>query len=109
MSKKRLILISLIAVMIISVALAVPLFQVVFQKPIIGTIKGAEWQFIEIDGVTYTKSSDHEFSGADRGEYLGSVTNGDTTMRVFSVKEDDSERFIYTLWDWEGAFYARED
>lgn len=109
MSKKRIIITSVIFVAIIFVVLAIPLFKLIVQTPMIGTISGPESQFIEIDGVRYVETSDNEFSSADRGEYLGSVTNGNITMRVFSVKGDDSGRFIYTLWDWEGAFYARED
>lgn len=88
---------------------AIPLIKVAFQKPVIGTIKGAEHDFIEIDGVRYAQNSDNDFSGADRGEYLGSVTDGNITMRVFSVKGDDSGRYIYSLWDWDGAFYVREN
>lgn len=89
--------------------LALLLFKPVFQEPIIGTIKGPEYEVIEIDGVRYVEDLDSEFSSANRGEYLGSVTNGNITMRVFSVKGDDSGRFIYTLWNWEGAFYTREN
>lgn len=109
MQKKKIVIISIIAVVIISAVLAVPLFNMAFQRPIIGTIKGAEHDFIEIDGVRYVENSDHEFSGADRGEYLGSVTDGNITMRVFSVKGDDSGKYIYTLWDWDGAFYVQEN
>lgn len=109
MQKKKIIMISLITLAIISVVLAIPLFQSVFREPMIGTLKGPEYEVIEIDGVRYVENSDHAFSSADRGEYLGSVTNGTITMRVFSVKGDDSKTFIYALWDWEGAFYVRED
>ena len=109
MQKRKIVIISIIAVVIISVILAVPLFNMVSQRPTIGTIKGAEHDFIEIDGVRYAQNSDNDFSGADRGEYLGSVTDGNITMRVFSVKGDDSGRYIYALWDWDGAFYVREN
>ena len=109
MQKRKIVIISIIAVVIISVILAVPLFNMVSQRPIIGTIKGAEHDFIEIDGVRYAQNSDNDFSGADRGEYLGSVTDGNITMRLFSVKGDDSGRYIYALWDWDGAFYVREN
>ena len=112
MSKKRILIASVLLALSIALVSAIPLFQMAVQKPIIGTIKGSEYQWIEIDGVRYVEDHDgareHEFSGADRGAYLGSVTNGAITMRVFSVKGDDSGRFIYTLWDWDGAFYSRE-
>ena len=113
MSKKKVLIPSVLLLASIALVSAIPLFQMAVQKPIIGTIKGPECQFIEIDGVRYVEDRDgareHQFSGADRGAYLGSVTNGTITMRVFSVKGDDTGRFIYTLWDWEGAFYSREN
>lgn len=112
MSKKRILIAAVLLVVSIALVAAIPLFQMAVQKPIIGTIKGPECQWIEIDGVRYVEDRDgaraNEFSGADRGAYLGSVTNGAITMRVFSVKGDDSGKFLYTLWDWEGTFYSRE-
>lgn len=114
MPKKRIVILSSIVVVVLSAALALRFFNLASQKPIIGTISGAEYEFIEIDGVRYAADLYNEhaansFSSADRGEYLGSVTNGEITMRVFSVKGDDSGRFLYTLWDWDGAFYIRAD
>lgn len=113
MSKKRIIQISLISILMVLILLSVPFFKTIFQVPIIGTIKGAEYEFIEIDNIQYVEDSDgaraNEFSSANRGKYLGSVTNGSITMRVFSVKGDDSGKYIYALWDWDGAFYSRED
>ena len=91
MHKKRIVKISLIAILVVLILLFIPFFKTIFQVPIIGSITGAG------------------FSSADRGEYLGAVTDGNVTMRVFSVKGDNSGRYIYTLWDWDGAFYARED
>ena len=82
------------------------------QKPAIGRVTGAEYQFIEIEGERYVAEWSQEeklpFSGADRGKYLGRVTDGNITMRVFSVKGDESGKFLYALWDWEGEFYIRE-
>ena len=113
MSKKRIVKISLIAILVVLILLSIPFFKTIFQVPIIGSITGAEYEFIEIDGVRYVKDSSGaragDFSGADRGEYLGAVTDGNITMRVFSVKGDDSRRYIYALWDWDGAFYSKED
>ncbi len=113
MHKKRIVKISLIAILVVLILLFIPFFKTIFQVPIIGSITGAEYNFIEIDGVRYVKDSAGAradgFSGADCGEYLGAVTDGNVTMRVFSVKGDDSRRYIYVLWDWDGAFYSRED
>ena len=33
------------------------------------------------------------------------LKNEKITMKVYSVKGDTEEEYIYTLWDWEGVFY----
>ena len=69
------------------------LAKAALQKPAIGRVTGAEYQCIEIEGKRYPAEWCQEkklpFSGADRGKYLGRVTDGNITMRVFSVKGDE--------------------
>ena len=74
----------------------------------IGKISGPENDCITIDDVKYSRDTNHDFSNADKGEYLGKVSNSKITMRVFSVEGDTEGEYIYALWDWEGAFYKRE-
>ena len=74
----------------------------------IGKISGAENEYITIDDVKYVLDTNHDFSQADKGTYLGKVSNSKITMKVYSVKGDTNGDYIYTLWDWEGAFYKRE-
>ena len=74
----------------------------------IGKISGAENEYITIDDVKYVLVTNHDFSQADKGTYLGKVSNSKITMKVYSVKGDTNRDYIYTLWDWEGAFYKRE-
>ena len=71
----------------------------------IGTISGPENDCITIHDIVYVLENNTAFSNADKGKYLGKVSNGDITMRVYVVKEHDE--YIYTLWDWEGAFYKK--
>jgi len=74
----------------------------------IGTIKGAEWDFIEIDGVEYAKVTDSDIHQSDKDKYLGKVSDGGKiTFKCYSVKDDDDARYIYCLWDWEGSIYER--
>ena len=85
-----------------------------FRGPVIGTVSGAENEFIEIDGVTYidadlTETDVSGFSAADRGRYLGVVRNDSATMRVYQVKGDDSGDLLYVRWEWEGKFYIRNN
>ena len=74
----------------------------------IGKISGPENDCITIDDVKYNRETNHDFSNAEKGKYLGKVSNSKITMRVYSVKGDTDGEYIYALWDWEGAFYKRE-
>ena len=94
-----------------AVLLAICLFVALFAAArsanrVIGTIKGAEWEIITIDGIAYKKTELHGFSSADKGAFLGIVTNGRERFRVYSVKGDSEDRYIYRLWGYDGAFYA---
>ena len=75
----------------------------------IGNISGPENECITIDNTTYILNTMHNYSSADKGTYLGNVSNSKITMRVYTVKGDTNGEYIYTLWDWEGAFYKREN
>ena len=92
MAKKRIAIISFAFAIILLLCIAINSF---FKGPIIGTVSGAENEFIVIDGITYIID--------DLAE------NGDITMRVYSVKEDDSGNYLYALWEWEGNFYVRQN
>ena len=74
----------------------------------IGKINGAENEYITIDDVKYVLDADNDFSQADKGTYLGKVSNAKITMKVYSVKGDAEAEYIYAVWDWEGAFYKKE-
>ena len=85
-----------------------------FRGPVIGTVSGAENEFIEIDGITYidadlTETDVGGFSAAGRGRYLGVVRNDSATMRVYQVKGDDSGDLLYVRWEWDGKFYIRNN
>jgi len=75
----------------------------------VGTVKGAEMEQIVIDGVTYVQNNDTGLSYADKGRYLGRATADGITFRVYTVKGDAEGRYLYRLWEWEGAFYERQN
>lgn len=75
----------------------------------IGKVTGAENEYIIIGDVTYVKDDFNNFDSYDRDEYLGGVTNDEISMRIYSVKGDECEDYIYALWDLEGDFYIRQD
>lgn len=95
---------------IIAVILVITLLLslVACGKKTIGKISGPENDCITIGDVKYNRETNHIFSNADKGKYLGKVSNSKITMRVYSVKGDTEGKYIYALWDWEGAFYKRE-
>ena len=74
----------------------------------IGKISGAENEYITIDNVKYVLDTNNDFSQADKGKYLGKVSNSKITMKVYSVKGDADGEYIYALFDWKGAFYKQE-
>lgn len=75
----------------------------------IGKISGAENEYITIDNVQYVLDTNSGFTQTDKEKYLGKVSNSKITMKVYSVKGDAEGEYIYALWDWEGAFYRREE
>jgi len=92
----------------VALVMALLLSLVACSGKTIGKISGAENEYITIDDVKYVLDTNHDFSQADKGTYLGKVSNSKITMRVYSVKGDTEGEYIYALWDWEGAFYKRE-
>jgi len=102
--------------MAVALVMALLLSLVACSGKTIGKISGAENEYITIDDVKYVLDTDDNFSQADKGtylgkvsnSYLGKVSNSKITMRVYSVRGDTDGEYIYALWDWEGAFYKRE-
>ena len=80
---------------------------------VIGTVSGAENEYIIIDNIKYIKdySDDYQnYSSSDKDNFLGNVTAGDKIkMKVYSVKDDEEKNFIYTLWGYDGCFYVKEE
>ena len=75
----------------------------------VGTIHGAENDYILYNDVTYVLDTSQNFSNNDRGEYLGKVTNDKITMKIYTIKGDNNLDYIYALWDWEGNIYVKEN
>ena len=95
-------------VVIVALIILAVIASVVFKIPTIGKVHGAENEKITIDGVTYIQNTSLDFSYADKGRFLGYVTNEKTTIRVYDVKGENDD-YIYALWEWEGSFYEKQD
>lgn len=94
---------------VITLVIACLLSLVACGGKTISKISGVENECITIDDVKYVLDTDNDFSNADKGSYLGKVSNSKITMKVYSVKGEANGDYIYTLWDWEGAFYKKEE
>lgn len=99
--KKKLIVPLLLVLAVIAVFL--------LRGRVIGTVHGPEMEQIVVGGVTYEQNNDTGLSYADRGRFLGRAVSGDITFRVYSVKGDTEHQYLYRLWQWEGAFYEKQN
>ena len=88
----------------IALVMALLLSLVACSNKTIGKISGPENDCITIDDVKYNRDTNHNFSNADKGKYLGKVSNSKITMRVYSVKGDTEGEYIYALWNWSLLF-----
>ncbi len=84
-------------------------FIIYSQTKVIGSVRGAEMEIIEIDGVRYEQDNTSGFTSIDRDKFLGIVTNDNVKFRVYTVKGDEDHEYLFRLWEWEGAFYKREE
>lgn len=91
----------LFLVSIISIA------KVTIVAKVIGTISGPEYDYITIDDGTYEVDYNTGLFNTDKGKFLGIIRSGDHIFRIYSVKGDNENQYIYRLWDYEGAFYKK--
>ncbi len=89
----------------LSIAMIAAIVIIPQTKPI-GTIRGAEMELIIIDDVVYEQDNNLPFSAADKGNFLGFVNNEKIKFKVYSVKGDLEQQYLYRLWGYDGAFYA---
>ena len=101
---KRIVLVLCGVLLLISIIL---IGKITIGVKVIGTISGPEYDYIKIDGITYEVDYNTGLSNADKGKFLGVIRSGDNTFRIYSVKGDDKNQYIYRLWGYEGAFYRR--
>ncbi|MPN61144.1 hypothetical protein SDC9_208878 [bioreactor metagenome] len=75
---------------------------------IIGEVRGPEFNQLTIGDREYSLNNGLDFTSADKGNYLGKATYGTSVFRLYTVKGDKEDKYIYAVWDWEGFFYVRE-
>ena len=78
------------------------------RNRVVGRITGPEWDYLEIDGVTYARRDSTPYGIQDKGKFLGLAAAGEERFRLYAVKGDEEGRYVYCFWDWEGFFYEKE-
>ena len=83
------------------------------SNEVIGTVYGSEHEYISIGDDTYTICNNPGVNkNTDRKEKLGIVVFDDPKtdpMTVWSLKGDDDNEYISTLWVYDGAYYKKDE
>lgn len=98
--RKMTVLIVVLGILVLVTALYVR------ESRVIGEITGAEWDVLTIGETEYRQINGLDFTIADKGKYLGKAKYNESTVRLYSVKGDIEDKYIYAFWDWEGFFYV---
>ena len=98
--RKKTVLIVVLGILVLVTALYVR------ESRVIGEITGAEWDVLTIGETEYRQINGLDFTIADKGKYLGKAKYNESTVRLYSVKGDIEDKYIYAFWDWEGFFYV---
>ena len=101
MKKKLILLCGIVLLLIISGVI----YKQTVGAPVIGTVSGAEWEYLTVDGTEYELDHAAPVNGTDKGSFLGIATSGDLRFRIYSIKEYDE--YLYCQWEWEGHIYKR--
>ena len=98
--RKKTVLIVVLGILVLVTALYVR------ESRVIGEITGAEWNILTIGETEYRQINGLDFTIADKGKYLGKANFNESTVRLYSVKGDTEDKYIYAFWEWEGFFYV---
>ena len=94
---------------IISIGLIVTTGLFVYREnKIIGEISGPEFDRLTIGETKYTLTNKTGYPSVEKGKYLGKANYRESTVRLYTVKNDQENKYIYATWDWEGMVYVRE-
>ena len=90
----------------LAILVLISAFYVSRERRVIVVITGAEWNVLTIGETEYRQINGLDFTIADKGKYLGKAKYDESTVRLYSVKGDTEDKYIYAFWDWEGFFYV---
>ena len=79
------------------------LFAGCSREETIGTISGAEYQYLTIGEQEYVVDYNATVQGNEKDKYIGKVKSGDMTFKIYSIKNTDE--YLYCRWEWEGRIY----
>ena len=93
----------------LAILVLISAFYVSREGRVIGEITGTEWDVLTIGETEYRQINGLDFTIADKGKYLGKAKFNESTVRLYSVKGDTEDKYIYAFWVWEGFFYVRNE
>lgn len=85
MKRKSILCCGIVLLLVISAAI----YKQTSDAPVIGTIRGAEWEYLTVKGVEYELDHAAPVNGTEKGAFLGIATSGDLKFRIYSIKESD--------------------
>lgn len=84
MKKKLDIVLRLAAAAVLLLLLAAILYKQTSGALVIGTIRGAEWEYLTVEETEYAFDPAPPVHGTDKGAFLGIATSGDLRFRIYS-------------------------
>jgi len=99
--RKSILCCGIVLLLVISAAI----YKQTSGAPVIGTIRGAEWEYLTVEETEYMYDSAAPVNGTDKGAFLGIATGGNLRFRIYSIK--NSNDYLYCQWEWEGRIYKR--
>ncbi len=92
-----------LALGVVCVLAVLIIFFCTYRGNNIGTINGAEWDYLTIEDCKYERVDNAPVSGTDKGHLLGIATNGEKQFYIYTIKGHDD--YLYCKWEWEGWIY----
>ena len=93
-----------IAASLLLIAAAI-IYKQTSGAPVIGTIRGAEWEYLTVEGTEYVFAPAAPVNGTNKGAFLGIATSGDLRFRIYAIEKTDD--YLYCQWEWESRIYKR--
>ena len=83
MKRKTVLCCSIVVLLII----ATVIYRQTVGAPVIGTVSGAEWEYLTVEGTEYEVDYSAPVNRSDTGSFIGIATDGTSRFRIYSSKK----------------------